>query len=173
MKLQLERPGSFAILSLPEVVRASSSPAQTQRVEPCVEAISESRDLVTQPGPDPIPTATASSNPVPVGASTRLEAATLIANSGKSVVHEEAPTARSKRKAPPTSQAVLQAQVDKRKKTTGSNESSRFEVEVRGMYFAPFLIAWIGFLVTIPRVWIGRKCRVMCFTITLLPTVFW
>lgn len=107
MRLQLERPGAPAILSMPKVVRAASSPAKSQGVGVHNEVEGVSRDLTNLPGPDAVSTAVASSKPVSVGTPTQPGTNVAITNRGKQVVRKEAP--RGKRKTLPIPQAAQQA----------------------------------------------------------------
>lgn len=137
MKLQLQCPGASVISSIPQAVRAVSSPAKAQAAGTLNDAEGASRDLANLPGPNPTSMAAGSSESAPAGTSSRSGADVVAANSEKQVVREEVPS--GKRKAPLAPQVAQQSRADKRKKTNIAAVPSASMVTASRTYFTPLL----------------------------------
>lgn len=137
MRLQLERLGSSRLSSIPEVVRASTSPAKVHGVGAHTGTTGSSRGPIIYSGSDLVPVVAASSNSVQVGTSSQQGVVVTATDHGKSVAREE--VAGDKRKTTPTSKAAQPAQADRRRKTNTPVESSASEVTADGTYFVPLL----------------------------------
>lgn len=83
MKLQLERPDTSAISNVPKAVRAASSPAKAQRAGVHIETEGTSRDPISLPSHDPVPTAATSSKSVTADTSSQPGLAVAAVNRGK------------------------------------------------------------------------------------------